>query len=231
MKERILIVEDEEKIARVLQLELQYEGYEADTVHDGMDAWLTIQDKRYQLYILDVMLPGLSGIELLRRIRREQKQVPILMLTARDATVDKVTGLDQGADDYVTKPFDMEELLARVRVLLRRNGAGQDDKQDEKLSFQDVEINIPRREARRAGEKLELTPREYDLLVYFMENPYRVLSREQLMDRVWGFDYAGETNVVDVYVRYLRQKLDKPFDSSYVHTVRGVGYVLKDESE
>ncbi|NJP38505.1 response regulator [Alkalicoccus luteus] len=231
MTDRILIVEDEEKIARVLQLELQYEGYEADVVHDGMDAWLQIQDQSYHLYILDVMLPGLSGIELLRRIRRENKQVPVLMLTARDATVDKVTGLDQGADDYVTKPFDMEELLARVRVLLRRNGNRSDGQQDEMLTFQDVEINLPRREARRGGEKLELTPREYDLLVYFMENPYRVLSREQLMDRVWGFDYAGETNVVDVYVRYLRQKVDKPFDRSYVHTVRGVGYVLKDDAE
>ncbi|CAM3851425.1 response regulator transcription factor [Alkalicoccus chagannorensis] len=230
MKEKLLVVEDEEKIARVLQLELEYEGYDVAIVHDGMEAWLNIQENDYHLFILDGMLPGLSGIELLRRIRREHKQAPVLMLTARDATVDKVTGLDQGADDYVTKPFDMEELLARIRVLLRRGGGSQ-SQGEETLSFADVEVNLPRREAKRAGEKLDLTPREYDLLIYLMEHPYHVLSREQLLDRVWGFDYAGETNVVDVYVRYLRQKLDKPFDSTYVQTVRGVGYVLKDEAE
>ncbi|PTL40156.1 response regulator transcription factor [Alkalicoccus saliphilus] len=226
MSEKILIVEDEQKIARVLQLELEYEGYAAESVYDGMEAWQQIQNNDYSLFILDVMLPGLSGIELLRRIRRTNKDIPVLMLTARDATVDKVTGLDQGADDYVTKPFDMEELLARVRVLMRRNSR---KSADEKLQFQEVEINLPRREAKRGSEKLDLTPREYDLLVFLMENPYRVLSRDQLLERVWGFDYQGETNVVDVYIRYLRQKLDKPFSVHYLHTVRGVGYVLKEE--
>jgi two-component system, OmpR family, response regulator len=228
LNQKILIVEDEAKIARVLQLELEYEGYQPAVVHDGLEAWEMIQETGYDLYILDVMLPGLSGMELLRRIRRKGTGDAVMMLTARGTTVDKVTGLDQGADDYVTKPFDMEELLARVRVLLRRKEkpAGT----EEELTFKEVKLNLSRREAYRGDHMLELTPREYDLLVCFLEHPYHVLSREQLMDRVWGFDYAGETNVVDVYIRYLRQKVDKPFASSYIHTVRGTGYVLKDNS-
>lgn len=231
MSEKILIVEDEQKIARVLELELGYEGYTPESVQDGLEAWQLIQEKSFDLYILDVMLPGLSGIELVRRIRKDGIDAPVLMLTARDATVDKVTGLDQGADDYMTKPFDMEELFARVRVLLRRNNSGKEAASDEEIQFGDIYLNKDRREARRDGTVLDLTPREYDLLLCFLEHPYHVLSRDQLMDRVWGFDYAGETNVVDVYIRYLRQKLDKPFETSYLHTVRGVGYVLKDASE
>ncbi|SDO34579.1 response regulator transcription factor [Alkalicoccus daliensis] len=229
MAEKILVVEDEKKIARVLQLEFEYEGYEAQVVHDGIEAWELMQQSAFDLYILDVMLPGLSGIELLRRLRKEGKEEPVLMLTARDATVDKVTGLDQGADDYMTKPFDMEELFARVRVLLRRKGKNSTGvSQETELAFADLQVNMERREAKRAGQLLDLTPREFDLLVCFIEHPYHVLSREQLMEQVWGFDYAGETNVVDVYIRYLRQKLDKPFEAAYLQTVRGVGYVLKD---
>ncbi|PRO65959.1 response regulator transcription factor [Alkalicoccus urumqiensis] len=226
MAPRIKIVEDEEKIARVLQLELEYEGYEVSIDYDGLHAWENIQEETFDLYILDVMLPGLSGMELLRRIRREKQTEPVLMLTARDATVDKVTGLDQGADDYMTKPFDMEELLARIRVLLRRGGAAAG--QEEALTFGALTLNVPRREAFRGEDLLDLTPREFDLLHCFLEHPNHVLSREQLLDQVWGFAYAGETNVVDVYVRYLRQKMDKPYEAAYIRTVRGVGYVLKE---
>ncbi|QKS70118.1 response regulator transcription factor [Paenalkalicoccus suaedae] len=230
----ILVVEDEVNIARVVKLELEYEGYQVTTVHDGLEAWqlMTDKDQQFHLFILDVMLPGLSGMELLRRIRREENTTPVLMLTARDAIVDKVTGLDQGADDYMTKPFEIEELLARIRVLVRRSQLTQkpveEEPKDELLTFMDIEVNVDRHEVKREEQAIDLTPREFDLLVYLIQNKQRVLTREQLLDRVWGFDYIGETNVVDVYIRYLRQKIDKPFEEAYIQTVRGVGYVMKE---
>ncbi|WP_416148457.1 response regulator transcription factor [Salipaludibacillus sp. HK11] len=232
----ILIVEDEENIARVVKLELEYEGYKTDIIHDGFEAWQRIQSSpdKWDLILLDVMLPGLSGMEILRRIRKEKRTTPVIMLTARDAIVDKVTGLDQGADDYVTKPFEIEELLARIRVLIRRQESAivsDESKNENRLTLSDLSVEIESRDVKRGEAHIELTPREFDLLVYLLENINRVLSREQILEHVWGFDYFGDTNVVDVYIRYLRQKVDKPFDSPFIQTVRGVGYVIKDTSK
>ncbi|WP_096186841.1 response regulator transcription factor [Evansella halocellulosilytica] len=232
---RILIVEDEEQIARVIKLELEYEGYQTEMIYDGSEAWHQIQShpQKWNLVLLDVMLPSLSGMEILRRMRKEGIGTPVMMLTARDAIVDKVTGLDQGADDYVTKPFEIEELLARIRVHLRKNGAsssGDGLDMNETLSFVDLKVNIYSREVTRGGTIIDLTPREFDLLVYLMKNLNHVLSREQILEHVWGFDYFGDTNVVDVYIRYLRQKVDRPFETPLIQTVRGVGYVMKESS-
>ncbi|OMP66754.1 response regulator transcription factor [Domibacillus epiphyticus] len=218
---RILIVEDEERIARVLELELEHEGYVTNKVFDGLDALSAFRREEYDLILLDIMLPGMDGMAVLRRIR-QGSHVPVIMLTAKDDVIDKVNGLDLGANDYVTKPFDMDELLARIRVALRQST------QVPSLAAADLSINEESREVLRAGESIDLTPREYDLLLYLMKNKRHVLSREQLLDGVWGYDYYGDTNVVDVYIRYLRNKIDKPFDVPLIHTVRGVGYVLKE---
>ncbi|UTR12834.1 response regulator transcription factor [Evansella sp. LMS18] len=228
---RILIVEDEENIARVVKLELEYEGYETDILEDGLAAWQALQEKSWDLILLDVMMPKLSGIEVLRRMRAAGNETPVIMLTARDAVVDKVTGLDQGANDYVTKPFEIEELLARIRASLRfsitRKAVDAED--DNKAAFLDLSVDTKTREVTRGETSIELTPREYDLLLYLLDHPNQVLTREQLLNHVWGFDYYGDTNVVDVYIRYLRQKVDKPFSTPLIHTVRGVGYVLKEQ--
>lgn len=220
-RQRILIVEDEERIARVLELELEHEGYETKKVLDGLDALSAFREETFDLVLLDVMLPGLDGMGVLRRIR-QGSSVPVILLTAKDDVADKVDGLDLGASDYVTKPFDMDELLARIRAALRTTV------QSASLSAADLAVNEESREVKRAGQLIDLTPREYDLLVYLLKNKRRVLSREQLLDGVWGYDYYGDTNVVDVYIRYVRNKIDKPFDGPLIHTVRGVGYVLKE---
>lgn len=220
-KQRILIVEDEERIARVLELELEHEGYETKKVLDGLDGLSAFRAEAFDLVLLDVMLPGLDGMGVLRRIR-QGSDVPVIMLTAKDEVTDKVNGLDLGASDYVTKPFDMDELLARIRAALRKTA------QSASLSAADLTINEESREVTRNGQPIELTPREYDLLVCLLKNKRHVLSREQLLDSVWGYDYYGDTNVVDVYIRYVRNKVDKPFETSLIHTVRGVGYVLKE---
>ncbi|WP_096440589.1 response regulator transcription factor [Alteribacter populi] len=227
---RILVVEDEEKIARVLKLELEYEGYEVEVAGDGLKAWQALQNETWHVILLDVMLPQLSGIEVLRRLRATGNESPVIMLTARDAIVDKVTGLDQGANDYVTKPYEIEELLARIRACLRIPKPQAEDEalKAGELNFSDLTVNTKTREITRENTIIELTPREFDLLVCLLEHPNQVLSREQLLENVWGFNYFGDTNVVDVYVRYLRQKLDKPFVEPLIHTVRGVGYVLKE---
>lgn len=232
----ILIVEDDEKIARVVKLELEYEGYKTDVIYDGLEAWQRIQSSpgKWDLILLDVMLPSLSGMEILRRIRKEKRTIPVIMLTARDTIVDKVTGLDQGADDYVTKPFEIEELLARIRVLIRRHqSASQSDDSEtsERLALADLTVQVQSREVKREDTFIELTPREFDLLIYLLKNINHVLSREQILEHVWGFDYFGDTNVVDVYIRYLRQKIDKPFDSPLIQTIRGVGYVMKEQTK
>lgn len=224
---KILLVEDEEKLARFVELELQHEGYGVDKAFDGRTGLDMAESGDYDLLLLDIMLPELNGIEVLRRLRRTS-HMPVIMLTARDAVMDKVTGLDMGADDYVTKPFSIEELLARIRAALRKETArGQESSL---LSFAGLTLDVSRRRVTRDGKEIELTGREFALLQMFLENKTLVLTRDQLLEKVWGYAYMGETNVVDVYVRYLRSKIDDPFDQKLLHTVRGVGYVLREEA-
>ncbi|GIO24346.1 response regulator transcription factor [Oceanobacillus sp. J11TS1] len=229
MSERILIVEDEQKISRVLQLELDYEGYETTVAADGKQALEYLEAEEWGLVLLDIMIPELSGLEVLRRIRRQGNETPVILLTARDEVYDKVNGLDLGANDYITKPFQIEELLARIRANLRKSVQIQADK--EILQVGDLQVDTAAHEVIRAGKDIDLTPREYDLLVCLLENKNRVLTREQLIEKVWGFDYIGETNVVDVYIRYLRQKVDKGYDIAFIQTIRGVGYSIKEGSQ
>ena len=220
---KILVVEDEKKLARALQLELEYEGYQVATVHDGREALELVMNQTYDLILLDVMLPGLSGMEILRRARKEGLKTPIILLTARDATYDKVSGLDLGASDYITKPFEIEELLARIRAQLRDTETKTIKKQS--IEIGDLVIDQAQHQVTWHQKNIELTKREFDLLIYLAQNVNQVLSRDQLLSEVWGFDYFGETNVVDVYIRYLRQKIDYEL----IETVRGVGYILRDE--
>ncbi|AOS67551.1 DNA-binding response regulator [Bacillus subtilis] len=225
-KGNILIVEDEEKISRVLQLELEYEGYSVTIKQNGTEGLDAAAKGGYSLVLLDVMLPGLSGLEVLRRLRKTDSQTPVILLTARDSIPDKVTGLDIGANDYVTKPFEIEELLARIRAVLRQNGTKTEDI-GTFLTYDDLRVNEKTREVRRGDKEVELTPREFDLLVYMLKHPQQVLTREQILSSVWGFDYIGDTNVVDVYIRYIRKKLDYPYEKQLIHTIRGVGYAIK----
>ncbi|GGN58723.1 response regulator transcription factor [Oceanobacillus indicireducens] len=225
-KPKILIIEDEQKLSRVLQLELEYENYETGVADNGKDALRLIEEENWDLVLLDIMIPELSGLEVLRRVRRFDEETPIVLLTARDEIHDKVSGLDLGADDYITKPFQIEELLARIRVLLRRPKAKKENNED--LTVADLRVNPSAREVSRGEVQIDLTPREFDLLVCLLQNKNIVLTREQLIEQVWGFDYYGDTNVVDVYIRYLRQKVDKGFEAAVIQTVRGVGYTIKD---
>lgn len=227
-KEKILIVEDEEKIARVISLELNYEGYETATAKNGREGLDMLQAHRWGLVLLDIMLPELNGIEVLRRMRSSGDLTPVILLTARDSLPDKVSGLDQGANDYITKPFKIEELLARIRAILRTHRQINQMKQQELLTIGDLTVNEKSHEVNRNGKQIELTPREFDLLVFLMKHPNQVLTREQMLSSVWGFDYVGDTNVVDVYIRYLRQKIEKGAGTSLIHTVRGVGYMMKE---
>lgn len=229
MTQNILIIEDEEKIARVISLELEYEGYQSDIAASGKEGLELFQKGNWDLILLDVMLPELNGMEVLRRIRSTDTYTPVILITARDSVVDKVNGLDQGANDYITKPFQIEELLARIRACLRTNAIYQKE-EEEQLQAGDLTVNEKTRDVIRCGEAIELTPREFDLLVYLLRNKQQVLNREQILTNVWGFDYYGDTNVVDVYVRYLRRKVDYPFDTPLIHTVRGVGYTLKEQA-
>ena len=225
---RILLVEDEEKLARFVELELTHEGYQVEKAFDGRTGLELAEKGGFDLLLLDIMLPGLNGLEVLRRLRKEGSGVPVIMLTARDAVMDKVTGLDMGADDYVTKPFSIEELLARIRAALRKQTVQK--KEDSLLSCADLTVDVSRHRVTRGGREIELTGREFSLLQFFMENKTIVLSRDQLLEKVWGYDYLGETNVVDVYVRYLRGKIDEGFEPKLLQTVRGVGYVLRDDA-
>lgn len=225
---KILLVEDEEKLARFVELELTHEGYQVEKAFDGRTGLELAEKGGFDLLLLDIMLPGLNGLEVLRRLRREDSSVPVIMLTARDAVMDKVTGLDMGADDYVTKPFSIEELLARIRAALRKQTVQK--KEDSLLSCADLTVDVSRHRVTRGGKEIELTGREFSLLQFFMENKTIVLSRDQLLEKVWGYDYLGETNVVDVYVRYLRGKIDEGFEPKLLQTVRGVGYVLRDDA-
>lgn len=222
----ILIVEDEQKLSRVLQLELNYESYTTEIADNGKDALRLMEEKEWDLVLLDIMIPELSGMEVLRRIRRTDDGTPIILLTARDEIHDKVSGLDLGANDYITKPFQIEELLARIRVHLRKPSVQKNN--GEQFMVGDLQVDLSGHEAKRGGQIIELTPREFDLLVCLLKNKNIVLTREQLIEQVWGFDYFGDTNVVDVYIRYLRQKVDKGYDQAYIQTVRGVGYTIKD---
>lgn len=223
MSSKILIIEDEEKIARFVELELGYEGYTTTKAFDGRTGLELAETGEFDLVLLDVMLPQLSGMEVLRRIRRTSS-VPIIMLTARDSVMDKVSGLDSGASDYITKPFAIEELLARIRTALRKT-----KQEDGVLSASGLLLDTGRHTVTMMGKPIELTKREFDLLHYLLKNKGLVVSREALLEHVWGFDFAGETNAVDVYVRFLRGKIDEVFDIKLIHTVRGVGYVIKDE--
>ena len=224
MGERILLVEDEEKLARMVELELKYEGYQVEKAFDGRSGLELALGGGFDLVLLDIMLPQLSGMEVLRRLRRES-QVPVIMLTARDSVVDKVSGLDSGADDYVTKPFAIEELLARIRAALRNHG-GRDG---QLLTAGPLAMDVERHQVTVKGQPVELTKKEFDLLRHLLENKGRVLTREALLDSVWGFDFVGETNSVDVYIRFLRSKIDEAFGIKLIHTVRGVGYVIKED--
>lgn len=228
MLERILIVEDEEKLARFLELELKHEGYHVEKTFDGRTGLEMAESGAFDLILLDVMLPRLSGLELLRRLRRSD-ETPVIMLTARDAVMDKVTGLDMGANDYITKPFEIEELLARIRAALRKRAPKTEP--DELLISGKLTLDPARYAVSWDGNKLTLTNREFELLRALMQNRGIVLSRERLLEQVWGYEYFGETNVVDVYIRYLRQKIDDPFGVKLIHTVRGVGYVFRDAED
>ena len=225
MAEKILLVEDEEKLARMVELELRYEGYEVGKANNGRTGLDMALSGEYALVLLDIMLPQMTGMEVLRRLRRESA-IPVIMLTARDSVIDKVSRLDSGADDYITKPFAIEELLARIRAALRKQPAAP---AVQKLTAGPLVMDVDRHEVTVNGQGVDLTKKEFDLLQHLLENKGRVLSREVLLDGVWGFDFVGETNSVDVYIRFLRSKIDESFGVKLIHTVRGVGYVIREE--
>lgn len=220
---KILIVEDETSIARFLQLELEHEGYKTECVADGRQALDKALHEEYDLIVLDVMLPSLNGIEVLRRLR-QTKQTPVIILTARDQIMDKVAGLDLGANDYMTKPFAIEELLARIRANIKKRIEPDKDV----LTCGKLKVDTESHVVSYDGETVDLTKKEFDLLVYLLRNRNVVISREQALDAVWGFDFYGNTNVVDVYVRYLRGKIDDIYGVRLIQTVRGAGYVIRD---
>lgn len=226
MAGKILIIEDEEKIARFIELELVHEGYEVDKCIDGREGLAKAESGNYDVILLDIMLPGLNGLEVLRRLRRTSN-VPVIMVTARDAVMDKVSGLDLGADDYITKPFAIEELLARIRLVQRHNGTAAVQHSDE-LTVGELSLSESRHEVHYGTDLIDLTAREFTLLQTLLENKNIVLSRTTLLERVWGYDYMGETNVVDVYIRYLRSKIDDVYGVHIIQTIRGVGYVIKE---
>lgn len=244
MSAHVLVVEDEEKLARFVELELLHEGYEVSKSSNGRDALDMILNNTYDLILLDIMLPGLNGLEVLRRMGKENA-TPVILLTARDAVMDKVAGLDAGAVDYITKPFAIEELLARVRVALKlhpvasksadasENGSSDvvasSESENGILRWKALVLDDRKHRVTYDGKEIALTNREFEMLKVFLNNPDIVLSRDTLLERVCGYDYVGETNVVDVYVRFLRSKIDEAFDVKMIETVRGVGYVIKSE--
>jgi DNA-binding response OmpR family regulator len=222
---RILVVEDEESLAAVLQKRLTQEGYSVDKVGNGEDALLYIEMGAYDCIVLDMLLPKKSGMQVLKTIRQNKNHTPVLILTANDAINDRVAGLDAGADDYLIKPFAHDELSARIRVLLRRNS----EQKTVVLEFADLKMDTITRTVTRGAVDISLSAKEYALLEYFMRNPYRVLTRGQIIDSIWNFEFDSDSNIVDVYIRYLRTKIDTDFDTKLIHTVRGIGYVLKDK--
>ncbi|AJY75833.1 response regulator transcription factor [Paenibacillus beijingensis] len=228
MRQQIIVVDDDEKITSLLRRSLAFEGYEVTTANNGSEGLKLMLMSEPDLLVLDVMMPQIDGWEVCRRVREGGSSVPILMLTAKDDVRDRVRGLDLGADDYLVKPFALEELLARVRALLRRKP----DKLEEngnRLLYEDLLLDIDSREAIRAGRRIDLTAKEFDLLHLFMQNPRRVLTRDSIMDKIWGFDYSGESNVLEVYIAMLRQKTEEGGEKRLIQTVRGTGYVLRGE--
>jgi two-component system, OmpR family, response regulator MprA len=227
MKAHILVVDDERHITELLRRTLAYEGYSVEVARRGDEALRKAFEHPPDLVVLDLMLPGMDGLEVCRRIRAAGDQVPILMLTARDSVPDRVAGLDTGADDYLVKPMDSDELLARVRALLRRRNP----EQAEVLRFADLELDTGSRTARRGKREFSLSTTEYELLALFMRRPRQVVTRDIIMERVWGYDFEGESNVLEVYIGYLRSKMESGDEPRLLHTVRGAGYVLREKSE
>jgi len=224
MNDRILLVEDDPKLARFVEEELILEGYHVTVAHNGLDGLTNARDNQPDLLILDWMLPGISGLDLCLRLRATGSKVPIIMLTAKDEIPDRVTGLNAGADDYVTKPFSMEELLARIKARLRRMYP----EDPNAFEFEDLTLNRLTRQVYRNGQLVELTAKEFDLLEYLLRHPRQVIARDQILEKVWGYDFMGESNIIEVYIRALRLKLEVNNPKRLLHTVRGVGYVLRD---
>ncbi|TVQ60708.1 MAG: DNA-binding response regulator [Spirulina sp. DLM2.Bin59] len=223
MADHILLIEDNTKLATLIAAELELEGYSVTVANNGMDGLTFARNQPFQLLIVDWMLPGISGVDLCLRLRNTGVQVPLILLTAKDEVSDRVTGLNAGADDYVTKPFSIEELLARVKAQLRRSHATESDL----LTFDDLSLNRLTREVYRHQQAIELTAREFDLLELLLRHPRQVLTRDQILEQVWGYDFMGESNIIEVYVRALRIKLEVHNPQRLIHTVRGVGYVLR----
>jgi DNA-binding response OmpR family regulator len=224
MTAHILLVEDEVKLARFIELELGSEGYRVSVAHDGMTGLSSIRETSPDLAILDWMLPGLTGVELCRRMRSTGIKIPVILLTAKDEVGDRVTGLDAGADDYLVKPFSIEELLARIRAHLRRT----QDTDTDLLQFEDLSLNRRTREVHRGQRSIELTAKEFDLLQYLMSHPRQVFTRDQILENIWGYDFLGDSNIIEVYVRYLRLKLEQENEKRLIYTARGVGYSLRE---
>jgi two-component system OmpR family response regulator len=224
MTSHILVVEDEAKLAQFIELELKYEGYQVTVTQDGLAGLTAAREVQPDLILLDWMLPGISGLEICRRLRLTGDKVPIILLTAKDDISDRVSGLDAGADDYIVKPFSLEELLARVRAHLRRT----QEENSDLVQFSDLRLNRSTREVTRNDRAIELTAKEFELLEYLMSHPRQVLTRDQILERVWGYDFMGDSNIIEVYVRYLRLKLEAQEEKRLIQTVRGVGYVLRD---
>ncbi|MCZ1266019.1 MULTISPECIES: response regulator transcription factor [Paenibacillus] len=229
MRSTILIVDDDEKIVSMLRRGLAFEGYEVQTASNGAEGLSKLMDKEPDIVVLDVMMPQIDGFEVCRRLREAGSKVPVLMLTAKDEVQSRVIGLDTGADDYLVKPFALEELLARVRALLRRK-ADIADTPDNRLMYEDIILDNDSREVLRDGQRLELTAKEFELLNLFMQNPKRVLSRDLIMDKIWGYDYSGESNVLEVYIAMLRQKTEEYGGKRLIQTIRGAGYILRGDS-
>lgn len=227
MRPHIMVIDDDEKITSLLRRSLAFEGYEVTTAQDGAEGLRLLSQRQADLIVLDVMMPRLDGWEVCRRLRSAGIASPVLLLTAKDEVQDRVKGLDLGADDYLVKPFALEELLARIRALLRRRPEQADT--DGRLRYEDLMMDVDAREVMRADRRIDLTAKEFDLLHMFMQNPRRVLSRDQIMEKIWGYDYSGESNVLEVYVAMLRQKLEEGGGKRLIQTVRGAGYVLKGE--
>lgn len=224
---RILIIEDEKNLARFIELELKYEGYEVKVSYDGREGLQTALSDEWDVVLLDLMLPSLNGLEVCRRLRQE-KETPVIMITARDSVMDRVSGLDHGADDYIVKPFAIEELLARLRSIFRRIDLHDSKSQLTSYTFRDLYVEKESRIVKKGNKVIDVTKREYDLLLTLLENKNIVLTREVLLNKVWGYETEVETNVVDVYIRYLRNKIDNPGDDSFIQTVRGTGYVMRE---
>ena len=224
---KLLIVEDEKRLCQTVAKHLKAEGYAVDFCHDGKDAFDYMAGTEYDAVILDIMLPGLDGISVLKTMRSQKVKTPVLLLTAKNTIEDKVKGLDSGADDYLTKPFSLEELSARIRVMIRRSGI---ERVDSQISAGPLTLDTDRKVELREGKEIPLTAKEYAILEYLMHNKGIVLSRDKMMNHIWNYDYEGSSNIIDVYIRTLRNKIDADFEVKLIQTVRGLGYVIKDET-